>query len=116
MTPDIFDDYDKMEFGAYALSDRKPFAPPGTEPSWKRSRPFDITHVKLDLTFKRLEDESFKGRCATSIKAIKDKAHRITFDAIKLQIESVQDSRGTPLEYDYDDAKLTVTLSKPTPR
>ena len=83
MPHDIFFEYDKMEFGAYALSDRKPFAPPDTKPARTRSRPFDVTHVKLDLNFKRLEDKSFKGLCATSIKAVKDGAQHITFDAIK---------------------------------
>lgn len=116
MPHDIIEEYDKMEIGAYALSDRRPFSPPGTEPSWTRSRPFDVIHIKLDLTFKRLEDKSFKGLCATSIKAIKDKAQQITFDAISLTIESVQDSRGNSLDYDYDEKKLTVTLKKPIPR
>ncbi len=63
MPHDIRDEYDKMEFGAYALTDRRPFAPPGTKPKWTRTRPFDVTHVTLDLTFKRLEDRSFSGLC-----------------------------------------------------
>jgi aminopeptidase N len=115
MPHDIHDEYDKMEFGAYALTDRRPFAPPGTKPKWTRTRPFDVTHVKLDLTFKRLEDRTCSGFCATSIKAVKDGARQLTFDAIKLKIDSVQDSRGNNLTYDYDDAKLTVTLLKPVP-
>ncbi len=116
MPHDIFDKYDKMEFGAYSLSDRRPFAPPGTKPTWTRSRPFDVVHIKLDLTFERLQDESFKGLCATSIKAVKENAQSITFDAISLNIETVQDSRGNQLEHNYDEAKLTVTLNKPLPR
>jgi aminopeptidase N len=116
MPHDILDEYDRMELGAYALTDRRPFAPPGTKPKWTRTRPFDVTHVKLDLTFKRLEDRTFNGLCATSIKAVKDGAQHLTFDAVKLKIESVQDSRGNNLVFDYDDAKLTVTLLKPVPR
>ena len=105
-----------MEFGAYTLGDRKPFAAPGTDPKWTRTLPFKVIHVKLNLTFKQLEDRSFSGLCATSIKAVKDGAQRITFDAIKLNIESVQDSKGRGLDYDYDEERLTVTLGKPLPR
>ncbi len=116
MPDDITDAFDRMEFGAYSHGEHKPFAAPGTAPQWTRKLPFKVTHVKLNLTFKRLEDRSFSGLCATSIKAIKDGAQRIAFDAIKLQIESIQDSKGRDLDYDYDEDKLTVTLLKALPR
>ncbi len=76
---------------AYALADAKPhFAP---------DRPCDIVHIALTLHLD-IAQQTIKGTCATTIRAVQETVSCLTLDAVDLQIAQVQQAKGAALAYD----------------
>ncbi len=91
----------------YALADAKPhFAP---------DRPCDIVHIALTLHLD-IAQQTLKGTCATTIRAVQETVSCLTLDAVDLQIAQVRQSKGAALAYDYDGQRLRVTFPEPLRR
>src|SRR5262245_7926866 len=92
---------------AYALADAKPhFAP---------DRPCDIVHIALTLQLD-IAQQSLRGTCATTVRAVQEAIPGVTLDAVDLQIVQVRQADGTPLPYDYDGQRLRLTFPEPLQR
>ena len=91
---------------AYALADAKPhFAP---------DRPCDIVHIALTLQLD-IAQQSLRGTCATTVRAVQEAVPGLTLDAVDLQIVEVRQAGGAALPYDYDGQRLRVTFPEPLP-
>src|SRR5499433_1882730 len=89
---------------AYALADAKPhFAP---------DRPCDIVHIALTLQLD-IAQQSLRGTCATTVRAVQEAVPGLTLDAVDLQIVEVRQAGGAALPYDYDGQRLRVTFPEP---
>ena len=89
---------------AYALADAKPhFAP---------DRPCDIVHIALTLQLD-IAQQSLRGTCATTVRAVQEAVPGLTLDAVDLQIVQVRQAGGATLPYDYDGQRLRVTFPEP---
>ena len=92
---------------AYALADAKPhFAP---------DRPCDIVHIALTLQLD-IAQQSLRGTCATTVRAVQEAVSGLTLDAVDLQIAQVRQAGGATLPYDYDGQRLRVTFPEPLQR
>src|SRR5262245_35795621 len=92
---------------AYALADAKPhFAP---------DRPCDIVHIALTL-YLDIVQQSLRGTCATTVRAVQDAVSSLTLDAVDLQIMQVRQGGGAALPYDYDGQCLRITFPEPLHR
>ena len=91
---------------AYALADAKPhFAP---------DRPCDIVHIALTLQLD-ITQQSLRGTCATTVRAVQEAVPGLTLDAVDLQIIEVRQAGGAALPYDYDRQRLRVTFPESLP-
>src|SRR5215510_9508709 len=91
---------------AYALVDAKPhFAP---------DRPCDIVHIALTLQLD-IAQQSLRGTCATTVRAVQEAVSGLTLDAVDLQIVEVRQAGGAALPYDYDGQCLRVTFPESLP-
>jgi aminopeptidase N len=89
---------------AYAMADAKPhFAP---------DRPCDIVHIALTLQLD-IAQQSLRGTCATTVRAVQEAVPGLTLDAVDLQIAQVRQADGGALPYDYDGQRLRVTFPEP---
>jgi aminopeptidase N len=89
---------------AYALADAKPhFAP---------DRPCDIVHIALTLQLD-IAQQSLRGTCATTVRAVQEAVPGLTLDAVDLQIVQVRQAGGGTLPYDYDGQRLRITFPEP---
>jgi aminopeptidase N len=92
---------------AYALADAKPhFAP---------DRPCDIVHIAMTLQLD-LAQQSLRGTCATTVRAVQEAVSGLTLDAVDLQIAQVRQAGGATLPYDYNGQRLRVTFPEPLQR
>jgi aminopeptidase N len=92
---------------AYALADAKPhFAP---------DRPCDVVHIALTLQLD-IAQQSLRGTCATTVRAVQEAVSGLTLDAVDLQIAQVRQAGGAVLPYDYDGQRLGVTFPAPLHR
>ena len=92
---------------AYALADAKPhFAP---------DRPCDIVHIALTLQLD-IAQQSLRGTCATTVRAVQDAVSSLTLDAVDLQIMQVRQTGGATLPYAYDGQCLRITFPEPLHR
>src|SRR5712692_11228182 len=92
---------------AYALADAKPhFAP---------DRPCDIVHIALTLQLD-IAQQSLRGTCSTTVRAVQETVSCLTLDAVDLQIAQVQQASGAAVPYDYDGQCLRVAFSEPLRR
>jgi aminopeptidase N len=89
---------------AYALADAQPhFAP---------DRPCDIVHIALTLQLD-IAQQSLRGTCATTVRAVQEAVPGLTLDAVDLQIAEVRQADGAALPYDYDGQRLRMTFPEP---
>src|SRR5262245_66581229 len=92
---------------AYVLADAKPhFAP---------DRPCDIVHIALTLQLD-IAQQSLRGTCATTVRAVQEAVPGLTLDAVDLQIVQVRQAGGATLPYDYDGQRLRITFPAPLQR
>jgi aminopeptidase N len=87
------------------------FSLPGTEPQYAPDRAFDTEHIRLEVKLD-IPRKSLEGTCVTTLRALRDGADSVAFDAVHFRVLSVR-SAGRPLKFDYDDKKLTVRLPAP---
>src|SRR5262249_59202993 len=91
----------------YGLADAKPhFAP---------DRPCDIVHIALTLQLD-IAQQSLRGTCATTVRAVQEAVPGLTLDAVDLQIAQVGQAGGAPLPYSYDSQHLRATIPETPPR
>src|SRR5712692_9509253 len=92
---------------AYALADAKPhFAP---------DRPCDIVHIALTLQLD-IAQQSLRGTCSTTVRAVQEAVSGLTLDAVDLQITQVRQASGAAVPYDYDGQCLHVAFTEPLRR
>jgi aminopeptidase N len=90
-----------------------PFPLPGDRPHYAPDRVADIRHLRLEIPELDLDRGSLRGVCTTTFAALNDGLDAITFDAVEMDIASVQDTAGAPLPYEYDGTRLHVRLPRP---
>jgi aminopeptidase N len=91
----------------YALADAQPhFAP---------DRPCDIVHIALTLQLD-IAQQSLRGTCATTVRAVQEAVSSLMLDAVDLQIAQVRHADGTTIPYDYDGQQLRLTFPEPLQR
>ncbi len=115
MTENILD-YCGGVFGATArgrgAGAPKPFAIPGDTAHYARDRVVDVEHIKLDIDID-MDRQRIKGVARTTFRPINDGALHVEFDAVEMEIESVQiQGRRTAARYTYDGAKLRIELGR----
>lgn len=88
------------------------YALPGTKPRYAPDREFDTSHIRIQVDLD-LEDRAFDGLCTTTLRAFRDGARQMVFDAVDFRLRSVRGPGGRPLRHTYDGSKLTVTLPRP---
>ena len=77
------------------------------------SREYDLRHVALDLKFDWDAEQTFGTATLTFAPLLAD-TRRVTFDAAKMQINSVKLQNGGNLRFDYNEQndKLAIELDK----
>ena len=99
---------------AGALNDRKTFPLPGDPRVYGRDRPIRIEHLRLDLTFD-LRRRRLHGVATTTFRPRQDGLREAVFDAIELDIESVEDDQGQSLPFTIGDGELRIDLGRRRP-
>ena len=94
------------------LDGRHPFALPGDRPVWGRDRPFAVEHIALDLAFNLARGE-VRGVATTTFRPRVDGLREAVFDAIELDVESVEDGTGRALPFTVGERTLRVDLGRP---
>src|SRR5262249_26926992 len=88
---------------AYALADAKPHYAP--------DRPCDIVHIALTLHLD-IAQQSLRGTCATTVRAVQAAITCLSLDAVDLQIAQVRQAGGAVLPYDYDGQRLRIMFAE----
>src|SRR3989441_10355847 len=88
---------------------RRAFALADAEPHYAPDRPCDIVHIALTLHLD-IAQQTLKGTCATTIRAVQETVSCLTLDAVDLQIAQGRQSKGAALAHDYDGQRLRVTF------
>lgn len=65
--------------------ERRPFALAAAKPHYAPDRPCDIVHIALTLQLD-IAQKTLSGTCATSVRAVRGGASRLSLDAVDLQI------------------------------
>lgn len=86
----------------------KPIEPPI---QWPRSHNFDMQHIVLKLAFD-WDKEMVLGEATLNIKPFVDGLKTIELDATKFTVDSVKLTSGSPLKYQVDEEKITITLDR----
>jgi len=95
-----------------ALEGRHMFALAGDRAVWGRVRPFAVEHIALELSFDLARGE-LRGVATTTFRPRADGLREAVFDAIELDIESVEDSAGRALPFTVGERTLRVDLGRP---
>ncbi|MDZ8027961.1 MAG: M1 family aminopeptidase [Nostoc sp. DedQUE01] len=90
----------------------KPFELPGAKPHYSPDRPGQVEHIFLDLSLD-IPGQSCQGSCSIRLLPIRNGIHRLTLDAVNLNIESVQVDEVSQ-NFDYDGEQLSIQLSQGT--
>ncbi|MFN6468974.1 MAG: M1 family aminopeptidase [Nostoc sp. SerVER01] len=90
----------------------KPFELPGAKPHYSPDRPGQVEHIFLDLSLD-IPGQSCQGSCSIRLLPIRNGIHRLTLDAVNLNIESVQVDKVSQ-NFDYDGEQLSIQLSQGT--
>lgn len=89
-----------------------PFALAGTTRTYERARPFDVTHLALDLTLD-LTAKSVSGTAALDIRRVSPTDHTLELDAIGFELRRVRIDTGagySDVPHDYDGDVLRVSV------
>ncbi|MHA2620728.1 MAG: M1 family aminopeptidase [bacterium JZ-2024 1] len=97
----------------HCRADRRPFAPPDTEPQYPPDRTVDVVHLHLALRVYP-ETRSIDGVATHTLRALRDQVKTVGFHSRELTIRSVRFSAGNdsrPCLFEQeDDDHLLVTL------
>jgi len=88
------------------------FALSGTRRNYERSRPFNLTHLRLVLSLD-LKAQEVTGEATWSFQRVSESAPGFSLDALAFVIYRVEVSTGEdwqPLDFEYDGSKLTLSL------
>ena len=80
----------------------------GKPPRYAPDRPFDASHVKLDLDVD-LRRKLLSGTCENTVRARRSGVRRLEFDAVGLKLSNVLVD-GRPAAFTAKDGKVSVTL------
>ncbi len=83
-------------------------------PQYGRDRAFDVTHIKLDVGLDFVA-ESISGVATHTLRPIGMAATEVAFDAVNLDIRSVTDGGGSPIDFEVTNNKLRVYFANPIP-
>jgi len=73
-------------------------------------RPFDATHVRLDLDVD-LRRKTLSGTCETTVRARRSGVRRLEFDCVDLKVSRVE-ADGRPVRFKLKDGRLSVALPR----
>jgi aminopeptidase N len=88
------------------------YALPGTEPRYAPDRAFDTLHMRLAIDLD-LRARAARARCTLALRAFRDGAQEVTFDAVAFRDVRVAAATGRRLVHRYDGRRLTVRLPRP---
>jgi len=88
----------------------RPFALPGDPERFRRARPFDLTHLRLDIALD-VPARSVSAVAELTFSRRDPDARVLLLDAVAFEVESVTLAAGdAPLPFAYDGEALQVTL------
>jgi aminopeptidase N len=91
---------------------RKSFELPGAKPHYNPDRPGQVEHIFLDLNLD-IANQSYQGLCQIRLKPVRSGIDRLTLDAVRLQINSVQVD-GIAQPFDNDGEQLQIQCQPAT--
>src|SRR5690349_3472129 len=97
-------------YGSAPRQGRRAFALADAQPHYAPDRPCDIVHIALTLHLD-IAQQSLRGTCATTVRAVQEAITCLTLDAVDLQIAQVRLAGGAILPYDYDGQRLRMTFT-----
>jgi len=77
-----------------------------------RDRAFDVEHIKLQVELD-FEKESISGVATHTLIPVGSPATEIAFDAINMNVDSVVDGIGEPIDFEITNEKLRVYFTNP---
>lgn len=95
-------------------AERRLFALAAATPHYAPDRPCDIVHIALSLQLD-IAQKTLSGTCATSVRAVRDGAARLSLDAVDLQLTRVA-CQDASLDYAYDGKRIDIDLPAPLQR
>src|SRR5262249_52128482 len=98
-------------YGGAPRQGRHAFALADAQPHYAPDRPCDIVHIALTLHLD-LAQQSLRGTCATTVRAVQEAIACLTLDAVDLQIAQVRQAGGAALPYHYDGQRLRITFAE----
>jgi aminopeptidase N len=102
-------------YGVAPRQGRRAFALAEARPHYAPDRPCDIVHIALTLHLD-IAQQTLRGTCATTVRAIQEAVSSLRLDAVDLQIAQVRRAGGATLPYDYDGQCLRITFPEPLQR
>ncbi len=75
-------------------------------------RGYDVAHYAIDLVLYP-ERESIEARCRVRFAPTRDDLDRIDLDLVGLDVRTVSDGRGVPLDFFHDGQTLRIELDAP---
>lgn len=88
-----------------------PFAEPGVDPHYAPDRAVRIEHIDLFLSVEPAE-HSFRGRATIAVRPLACYEGRFAFDLDEVQLDTVTDGDGNPLEHVLADGQLQITSAE----
>jgi len=87
----------------------KPFVTPYARPHFAPDRPFDLVHIKIEVT-PDFGERSIRGRAVLRLRAVADDQESVKLDASNLKVRSVSLKDKGLLLFNNLDGKLDVQL------
>src|SRR5205809_7849308 len=80
-------------YGGAPRQGRRAFALADAQPHYAPDRPCDIVHIALTLDLD-LAQQTLRGTCATTVRAVQETIAYLSLDAVDLQIAEVRHAGG----------------------
>lgn len=94
------------------MTDRLPFALPGSRPQYGPDRVVRVEHIDLHLR-PVFAEKTLHGVVTTRVRAIEDGVRTLHLDAVDLTIDAVTAENGAALTYVSSSTELTIALAEP---
>src|SRR5262249_61714403 len=85
-------------YGGAPRQGRRAFALADAQPHYAPDRPCDIVHITLSLRLD-IAQQSLRGTCATTVRAVQEAIACLTLDAVDLPIAQVRQAGGGAFTY-----------------
>ncbi|HEY1429245.1 MAG TPA: hypothetical protein VGF18_06705, partial [Candidatus Tumulicola sp.] len=94
-----------------ATNDHRVFALPGSRANYGPDRIVEVEHIALDVR-PDFDTETLEGTCTTTVRALDEEVERLVFDAVDLEIDTVERD-GVAQHFVRRDGKLEIDVAPP---